>query len=37
MKKSENAAYAKLRQDVAEERLERLYLFYGEETYLREH
>lgn len=37
MKKSDQAAYAKLRQDAAEGRLEGLYLFYGEETYLKEH
>lgn len=36
-KKTENSAYAKLRQDTAEGRLEPLYLFYGEETYLKEY
>lgn len=34
---TENSAYAKLRQDTAEGRLETLYLFYGEETYLKEY
>ena len=37
MKKTENGAYAKLRRDVAEGHTENLYLFYGEETYLKEH
>ena len=36
-KKTENSAYTKLRQDTAEGRLEPLYLFYGEETYLKEY
>lgn len=37
MKKTENAAYVKLRRDVAEGHAEKLYLFYGEEAYLKEH
>lgn len=38
MKKGEkNTAYDKLRQDVDQGSLEKLYLFYGEESYLKEH
>ena len=38
MKKGEkNTAYDKLRQDVDQGSLEKLYLFFGEESYLKEH
>lgn len=37
MKTAENKAYATLRQQVAQGQLAGLYLFYGEETYLKEH
>lgn len=36
-KKSENKAFARLKEDVAAGRLAKLYVFHGEETYLKEH